>query len=922
MALPRVIPSRKQSSAAGGRLTPPMIGRADILWALSQRRPPAVVLIGEPGIGKSRLLMEARWLDDRGNTISVGCHPGAALLPMDPMLALVRALHRSGRISKTVCDSALGSAERDRLWFVRDAIEAGIGGQNLTFQIDDMHFADTASLDALRYCIDRLQDLPATWHLASRAGGGNIERFASDLERLGLATVIPVEPLTPDEMRELAATLAPVALAETDLSRLVDRTGGNPLYAELLLSGGDIAGREIPHNLRTELRERLGGLDGPEKIIAGWLAVHRGALPQGALAALSRLSPGQVLAALSSLTDCGIILRSADGYSFRHELVRDACYEILDESVRAGYHQTLAERSDDGWQKAGHFDGAGRYNEAALLLNRLGWDRFDSHGPSEALAAFERALERLESDSDDAWESRAGIAACNAAQGKTDEAIRRMRAFEARSSLLPAALRVRARVAFAEAAWDHVQDPKIALPPLEAAMSEAAVAAPHLLPRVLYLVGAVYERRGDLEKARETLERGLSCCDERTHMREAIRLRSWLAVVVGRLGNAREGIEIATLAADQAAMYGLGNEYAQVCAKLCYLCDMLDDSAGYEHWCRRGIAVAGPKSRRIETLLMVNLACACIDRGRLTEGLGLCVAAVKSVERGNSTLLCQARCAEAITYAMLGDAASAEHALSEASALDVNVSWRRAVRYTEGFVAEFNGDYALSLERYEDAVAAFDSNVGQGEVYELRALAGVARTASLLNQREKAAAALTRLRESNRHGWQVARILLAEAEGFYKLLHGDVASGLEELSAAIDNAGTNVVWQTYLRLIVAEHAPRQAREQLLEIIDSFDALGARSLADRARGLARANGLRPGRRRESHGQMTDREATIALLVASGKTNAEIGDLLHVSSKTVEYHLSNVMTKFGLRSRVEIATRVAAGTLSGLGADAHA
>jgi DNA-binding CsgD family transcriptional regulator len=917
MALPRVIPSRKQSFASVGRFVSPMVGRADIIWALSERRPPAVILLGEAGIGKTRLLTEARDLDDRGNTIFVGCHPGAALLPMDPLLALVRALRRSGRISQAVCDNAVGSAERDRLWFVRDAIEAGIGGQRLTFQIDDVHFADASSLDALRYCIDRLQDLPASWHLAARAGGGKIERFASDLERLSLATVITVEPLSPDEMRELASSLAPTELAEADLGRLVDRTGGNPLYAELLLSGGDIAGLEIPRNLRTELRERLGNLDGPEKIIAGWLAVHRGSLPQGALAALTKLSPGQVLAALSSLTDCGIVMRSAEGYSFRHELVRDACYEVLEESVRAGYHATLAERSDDGWQKAGHFDGAGRYNEAALLLNRLGWDRFDSHGPSEALAAFERALERLESDSDDAWEARAGIAAANAALGRTDDAIRRMQAFESRSRLLPASLRVRARVAFAEAAWNHVRDPKIALPPLELALSEALDAAPELLPRVLYLVGAVYERRGELEKALETLERGLSFCDERTHMREAIRLRSWLAVVVGRLGNAREGIEIATLAADQAATYGLGNEFAQVCAKLCYLCDMLDDAIGYEHWCRRGIAAAGPKSRRIETLLMVNLACACIDQGRLQEGLGLCVAAAKSVERGNSTLLCQARCAEAITYAMLGDAASAEQAIGEAAALDVNASWRRAIRYTEGFVAEFAGDYSLALERYEDAVAAMNSGAGQVEVYELRALAGIARTASLLNQRDKAATAVARLRETNRHGWQVARVLLAEAEGFFKLLDGDVTAGLAELRTAIESAGTNVVWQTYLRLVVAERAPLQAREQLLEIIDSFDSLGARSLADRARGLARAHGLRPGRRRETHGELTDREATIALLVASGKTNTEIGDLLHVSNKTVEYHLSNVMTKLGVRSRVEIATRVAAGTLLGLG-----
>jgi DNA-binding CsgD family transcriptional regulator/tetratricopeptide (TPR) repeat protein len=917
MGLPRVIPSRKRFFGSRDGLASPMVGRTDLLWALTQRRPPASVLLGEAGIGKSRLLAAARDLDNFSTTFSVGCHPGAALLPMDPMIALVRALYRGGRISKNACESAVGSAERDRLWSVRDAIEAGVGGQPLTFQIDDLQFSDASSLDALRYCIDRLQDLPVTWHLAARAGGGNTERFASDLERLGLATVLTIEPLTMSEMRELAQSLAAATLSDTDLTRLVDRTGGNPLYAELLLSGGDVAGREIPRNLRTELRERLGGLDGVEKSIAGWLAVHRGALPQGALAALSQLSPGQVLVGLAALTDRGILRRTPEGYTFRHELVRDACYEVLDESVRAANHAALGERTDDEWQKAGHFDGAGRYREAATLLNRIGWDRFDCHGPSEALAACERALERLEPDATDAWEARAGIAVAFAALGRTDEAVHRMQAFEARSSLLPASLRVRARTAFAEAAWDHVQDPKIALPPLEAAMSEAVEAAPHLLPRVLYLVGAVHERRGELEKAREALERGLASCDERTHLREAIRLRSWLAVVVGRLGNAREGIEIAKLAADQASTYGLGNEYAQVCAKLCYLCDMLDDAGGYERWCRRGIAVAGPKSRRIETLLMVNLACACIDQGRLKEGLGLCVAAVKSVERGNTTLLCQAHCAEAITYAMLGDAASAENALSEAAALDVNSGWRRAIQYTEGFVAELSANYSAALECYEAAVGSVTASAGQVEVYELRAFAGVARTAALLGEREKATDAVRRLRETNRHGWQVARVLLAEAEGFFKLMHGDVDAGCDDLRTAIDSEGANVVWKTYLRLVVAERAPLQARAQISEIIDAFDALGARTLADRARGVARAHGLRPGRRREAHGELTDREATVALLVASGKTNAEIGDLLHVSAKTVEYHLSNVLTKFGMRSRVEIAARVAAGTLLGLG-----
>jgi DNA-binding NarL/FixJ family response regulator len=78
-------------------------------------------------------------------------------------------------------------------------------------------------------------------------------------------------------------------------------------------------------------------------------------------------------------------------------------------------------------------------------------------------------------------------------------------------------------------------------------------------------------------------------------------------------------------------------------------------------------------------------------------------------------------------------------------------------------------------------------------------------------------------------------------------------------------------------------------------------------------LARAHGLRPGRKREARGNLSEREISVALLVASGKTNAEIAELLHVSRRTVEYHLTNVMGKCSLRSRVEIALRVAAGTL---------
>ena len=71
------------------------------------------------------------------------------------------------------------------------------------------------------------------------------------------------------------------------------------------------------------------------------------------------------------------------------------------------------------------------------------------------------------------------------------------------------------------------------------------------------------------------------------------------------------------------------------------------------------------------------------------------------------------------------------------------------------------------------------------------------------------------------------------------------------------------------------------------------------------------GFRPGRKREGHGVLSAREMSVAFFVANGKTNAEIGELLHVSSRTVEYHIGNILSKCGLRSRVEIAAKIAAG-----------
>ncbi len=94
---------------------------------------------------------------------------------------------------------------------------------------------------------------------------------------------------------------------------------------------------------------------------------------------------------------------------------------------------------------------------------------------------------------------------------------------------------------------------------------------------------------------------------------------------------------------------------------------------------------------------------------------------------------------------------------------------------------------------------------------------------------------------------------------------------------------------------------RDARDALQRALELFESLGARIWADRARAeLARIGG-----RRASLNELTEAEARVVRLAASGLTNREIARTLSMSVRTVEGHLSHAYAKLGLRSRTELA-----------------
>jgi DNA-binding CsgD family transcriptional regulator len=141
--------------------------------------------------------------------------------------------------------------------------------------------------------------------------------------------------------------------------------------------------------------------------------------------------------------------------------------------------------------------------------------------------------------------------------------------------------------------------------------------------------------------------------------------------------------------------------------------------------------------------------------------------------------------------------------------------------------------------------------------------------------------------------------------------HFEAALELHDLSPQpFERARTQLVYGERLRRAGQRLA---ARPHLSDALTTFDRLGARPWADRARGELNASG-RTARKRDASAadQLTPQELQIAALVSEGLTNREIGAALFLSPKTIEYHLRSVFRKLDVRSRIELARTFAADT----------
>ena len=350
------------------------------LAELDEGRPVATELVGEPGIGKTRLLAElAARADARGHLVLSG---SASELEQDlPFWVFVDALDEYlqgldprrlddledgvraelATVFPSLSSLAIGREvapqhERYRSHrAVRALLELLASTQPLVLMLDDLHWCDPASIELLGALLHRPPAAPVLVALAARPRQID-ERLSAALERAHRTeTLVRLElvALTSGEADELLGD----AIEGDDAAVLYEESGGNPFYLEQLArtrkrgtaatpAAPDLAlgGVEVPATVVAALAEELGLLpDGARRVLEG-AAVAGDPFDPDLAGAAAGVAEAAAIDALDDLLALDLI-RPTDvprRFRFRHPLVRRAVYEAAPGGWRLGAHERTA----------------------------------------------------------------------------------------------------------------------------------------------------------------------------------------------------------------------------------------------------------------------------------------------------------------------------------------------------------------------------------------------------------------------------------------------------------------------------------------------------------------------------------------------------------------------------------------------------
>jgi DNA-binding CsgD family transcriptional regulator len=446
---------------------PVLVGRAAVVDALdgaidaagsSGRR--MVLICGEAGVGKSRLAAEGKaYAAARGFLVLEGaCFPQDRFSPYAPVLDLLRARF-AGHAADSIAE-LVGPFARELSWLLPDlvpspaqpsaaspflasldaeqerwrlfaalaySLEDQSGGRPILVAVEDLQWADDASLDVLLHLARRATGsvvLLGTYR--SEDADPRLRAWLAELDRQRLIQELPLAPLGRDDV---AAMLSAIFGERTPTPQRVadaifDLSEGNPFVVEELLATL-VGAREVrqtadgwrwrdlsplewqlPRSLRAAVQQRAGRLGPAAREVLTLTAVIGRHFDFELLQHLAGVDERTLVTLIKELIAAQLVAEeSGDRFAFRHALTRQSIYVELLERERAALHRTVAEAAEQLDADASgchlddlayHFSRARVWDKALVYARRAGERARRLHAPRTAVEQFTRALEAAE----------------------------------------------------------------------------------------------------------------------------------------------------------------------------------------------------------------------------------------------------------------------------------------------------------------------------------------------------------------------------------------------------------------------------------------------------------------------------------------------------------------------------------------------
>jgi class 3 adenylate cyclase/tetratricopeptide (TPR) repeat protein len=469
-ALFRLIRASGGGRRSGVRQLTPFVGREEEMAMLLRRWERArqgegqlVLIVGEPGIGKSRLIEEfhGRLRDIPHTWLEWGCSQLLQNTPLHPIAewgrqrfggADVSAERRFSDLESTLTQLKLDPAEnapllapvldiplpqergptlapdelrRRQLAAVTASVMASARVQPVVLAIEDLHWADPTTLDVLRGITERCVLAPLFIVATTRP------EFRPPWDMRSHHATISLAPLDRAQARDMIAELsARHALPREVVDNVAARTGGVPLFVEevsrLLLERGEKGGiHVIPPSLQQSLMARLDRL-GPAREVAQVGSVIGRGFSYGLLHTLAETEEAALRAALEHLAEADILLVQGvppdSDYRFKHSLIQDAAYENLLKSRRQVLHGRVAEILRDRFPDtaaaepevlAHHFTQAGLTDVAIEWWGKAGDQALRRSAFREAISHLSKAIEMADKTDEGTSAAATASAAAN-----------------------------------------------------------------------------------------------------------------------------------------------------------------------------------------------------------------------------------------------------------------------------------------------------------------------------------------------------------------------------------------------------------------------------------------------------------------------------------------------------------------------------